>query len=349
VRLVETADALAAAADDILRLRISDRPVVALLLEEVADIVNEFYLAVALDRTAGRPVLLFSRSGGVEVEGATESGPGDMVRVPVDPLLGLREFQVRRVSGAAGLSEVLTPSLESIVRSIWRIYGERDATLVEINPLCVTRVGERPMEAESLVAVDAKISLDDNASFRHTALHPAGAGHEALAERAREAGLAYVRLDGNVGVLGKGAGLVMTLIDLLADAGSTAANFLDIGGGASQQRIESALEVLLDDERLDALLVAVFGGITRCDDVARALLSAVGRRDEVPPVVLHLAGTNAALAAGIVAGEARPGIITAGSLRDAVQRASEIAANEARVTAPLAKNRGPAPDPAAAR
>jgi len=327
VRRVASAAELKHAAEDILRLHIGGKPVVSLLLEQALDIIHEYYLAVALDRAARRPVLLFSPHGGVDVERDAGSSPHGMVRIPIDPLLGLRDFQVRSLVAAAGLSNGLRSSLERAVRVLWKLYLDCDATLVEINPLSVARVESDESDGHALLAVDAKVSLDDSARFRQKMHYGVSANDGDPEVRAREAGFSYVRLEGNVGVMGNGAGLVMALIDQLADAGGRAADFLDIGGGASRQRIEAALDVLLGDERLAVLLIVVFGGITRCDEVARGLLSALDGRELAPPVVVQLSGTNAALAADLLAEEAGPNVVTAPSLSEAVDRAAEIAAH----------------------
>jgi succinyl-CoA synthetase beta subunit len=251
-----------------------------------------------------------------------------MIRVPIDPLLGLRAYQIRRLISAAGLHGSLSTSLASIVRALWGLYRDRDATLAEINPLGVVRAPEGVSDGGSLVAVDAKITLDDSAHFRRRT-GPAHADQSDLEGRAREAGFSYVRLEGDIGVLGNGAGLMMTLVDLLTDAGGRAADFLDIGGGASRERIEAALDILLDDERLKVLLVVVFGGITRCDEVALGLLAALADREAAPPVVVQLSGTNAELAADLLAQRSGPAIMRTRSLAQAVMRAAELAAGSA--------------------
>jgi succinyl-CoA synthetase beta subunit len=176
-------------------------------------------------------------------------------------------------------------------------------------------------------AVDAKVSLDDSAGFRRRP-HPQATA-DGLEEHARKAGFAYVRLDGDIGIMGNGAGLVMTLLDMLADAGGNAADFLDIGGGASQQRIEAALDILLDDARIAVVLLVVYGGITRCDEVARGLLAVLESRESTPPLVVQLSGTNAAEAAGLLAERVGPEVVIADSLRDAVNLALEITARRA--------------------
>lgn len=325
IRRVCHADDLAQVAGDILSLCINGKAVVSLLLEESLDLARELYLAVALDRTARRPVLLFSTQGGVDVEQGAAAGRQGMVRVPIDPLLGLRDYQVRTVSAASGFRGELERAMDQTVRRLWELYLSCDATLAEINPLGLVRTADGEPGTGALVALDAKVSLDDNARFRSSA-RPGLAAPDGPEDRAREAGLSYVRLEGDIGVLGNGAGLVMTLIDLIARAGGRAANFLDMGGGASRDRIEKALDILLDDERVKVLLVVIFGGITRCDEVTRGLVSALEDRASVPPVVVQLDGTNAALAAQVLAERENPDIIATEDLSQAVRRAAKIAA-----------------------
>ena len=229
------------------------------------------------------------------------------MRQHIDPLTGLRDAQIAELVDRAGLSGGLADQFAKLVRDLWRLFCAHDATLVEINPLCVTRAG-------GLLALDAKVTLDSNAAFRH----PEWADYETDADererRAAAAGINYVSLDGDIGVLGNGAGMVMSTLDLIAEAGGAAANFLDVGGGAREARIAAALDLILADQRVRALCVTIFGGITRCDEVAHALVNVLAARGAAGaglPVVVRLDGNGAAEGRRIVAQAALPGVQTA--------------------------------------
>jgi succinyl-CoA synthetase beta subunit len=285
VRFVPDQDELHAATTEMLAMTIAGKPVVGMLLEEAIEIAAEYYLAIVLDRSARRPLLIFSRQGGMDIEQVARNDPAGLQRVPIDPLLGLRDFQVRSLCLQAGLEFEHWQALIGVAQSLWLLYQSKDATLVETNPLCLTRQG-------SFVALDAKVSIDSNALFRHPEFALLPGADDERERRAKEAGFAYVSLDGEIGVLGNGAGLVMSLLDGIAVAGGRAANFLDVGGGATHEQIAKALEIVLSDDRVRVLLCAIFGGITRCDEVARGLLSALEATDAGLPVVATLTGTH---------------------------------------------------------
>ena len=285
VRLAADPHELHAATRDILGMTIAGKSVVAVLLEQAIEIAAEFYLAIALERSARRPLLIFSTQGGMDIEQVARNDPAALRRSPIDPLLGLRDFQVRSLCLQTGLEFEHWQALVEAAQSLWQLYRAKDATLVELNPLCLTRQG-------SLVALDAKVTIDANAFYRHPEFASLRGTESERERRAKEAGFAYVSLDGDIGVLGNGAGLVMSLLDAIEVAGGHAANFLDVGGGATHEQIAKALEILLSDDRVRVLLVAIFGGITRCDEVARGLLSALEARNASLPVVASLTGTQ---------------------------------------------------------
>jgi succinyl-CoA synthetase beta subunit len=332
VRLCQTRDEVEAAATEILATTIKDKVVEAVLVEEAADIAREMYLSIALSRAARGPVLVFAREGGVDIEDLAHRDPSAIVRRPVDPLLGLCDYQVRDVLAAAGLprKSYAGRALDATVRAAWSLYLESDATLIEINPLALTQDGV-------VVCLDSKVTVDDSALFRHpdfAALAEASA--DAREAKAHRAGLAFVELDGDIGVLGNGAGLVMSTIDQIAAAGGAAADFCDIGGGARAKVVADALEVILAGGHVAAVLVSIFGGITRCDEVARGLVQVFGESKVDVPVIVRLDGTAAADGRSVLAEAGLGGVTVAGSAAEAV----ELAVAAARGGPPAATTNG---------
>ena len=302
IRVCRAAGEVEAAADAILGMSIRGHVVRTLLVEQGVEVEREMYLAISSSRAVRGPVLIFCREGGVDIEEVARRDPSALVRTPVDPLLGLCDYQVRDVVAAAGLGAAANAAgvpagqaLAAVVRSLWRLYHDRDATLTEVNPLVLTKQGE-------VVCLDSKVTIDDNALYRQADL-TRDEGEDGREGKARRAGLAFVPLDGDIGVLGNGAGLVMSTIDQIAAAGGLAADFCDIGGGARAEVVAAALELILAEKRVSALLVSVFGGITRCDEVARGLIDVLGARRLEVPVVVRLDG-NAAAEGGAVLAEA---------------------------------------------
>jgi succinyl-CoA synthetase beta subunit len=256
-------------------------------VERSSDIEREYYFSITFDRGAKRPLLMLTTAGGIDIEEVAASTPERLARLHLDPLIGFQPFHARRLCFDAGIPADEMRQAGDIMAAAYRAFVETDAMLVEINPLIVTPDGE-------LRALDSKYTVDDNALFRH----PDIAEMRDLAalppeERmARERGVTYVKLDGYVGILGNGAGLVMSTLDVVAGAGGQPANFLDVGGGAQADEIVTAMEVLLSDPNVRAVLFNVFGGITRCDEVARGILTALERLDVRVPIVVRLDGTN---------------------------------------------------------
>lgn len=258
-----------------------------LYVEKASEIAEEYYAAVLLDRGAKQLLVMLSRMGGMDVEEVAASDPEAIVQVHVDPLVGFQAFHGRRLAFEAGIAADLVRPVGSILERLYRVFVEEDATLVEVNPLLVT--GDR-----EVVALDAKVTVDGNALFRHpdvAELRDPGA-EDPQERMAEERGLTYVKLDGNIGILGNGAGLVMSTLDVVAQAGGRPANFLDAGGGSKAEAITSAVEVILSNESVSAVLFNIFGGITRCDEVARGLVTAFGQLDVKVPFVVRLDGTN---------------------------------------------------------
>jgi len=319
VRMAADEMQLVAAARDILEMAIQGRRVAALLVEEAVAIERELYLAVTLDRHRRCPLLLFSTRGGMDIEEVAREEPQALLSAPIDPLTGVRDDQVERVVDAAtagvegGDARALGESLTEVVRRVWELYRSKDATLVEINPLVVCASGQ-------VLALDAKVSLDDNALYRHSGMEEWRGVEDERERRAAEAGVKYVSLDGDVGVLGNGAGLVMSTLDLIAGAGGRPANFCDVGGGARAQQVVAALAVVLSDTRVRAVLVNIFGGLTRGDEVARGLLDGLAAAGATLPVVVRLDGNQAEQGRALIAAAELANVAAAADVDDAVER-----------------------------
>jgi succinyl-CoA synthetase beta subunit len=320
VKLAGSPDEAAAVADEILGMDIKGMTVRKVLVGPAADIVREYYLAAVVDRAARRILMIGSAEGGVEIEQVAETDPDAIVRRHADPLLGLLDFQARDLIFALGLGEHLRAAV-SIAKGLVRTMTAYDADLVEINPLAIVREpGADGTGQERLVCLDAKITLDDSALARHPGLEDLrDPDEEAPADReAREAGLTFIKLDGSIGCMVNGAGLAMTTMDLVKRAGGEPANFLDIGGGARADKVAHAMRLILSDPKVEAILVNIFGGITRGDEVARGLIEARARQDREVPMIVRIVGTNAAEAATLLE-EAR--FQTATSLDEAAAKA----------------------------
>jgi len=295
----ETPDQAAQAAERLLGSSLKGELVQAVLVEPLADIAQELYLGLTIDRQARRIALIGSSQGGVDIEETARLHPEALHRALLDPLLGLRPFHSARLARAMGLPRPLWSSLSAVADALYRVAREKDALLVEINPLVVTAAG-------TLSALDAKMIIDDNALFRQRhplAADPAQAASlprdefsaESPEDRlAREAGISYIKLAGHVGCMVNGAGLAMATMDLIKLCGGEPANFTDIGGGARAERVAVALQIILSDPQVKAVLINIFGGITRCDEVARGILSALDQVQTRVPFVVRLVGTNEA-------------------------------------------------------
>ncbi len=320
VKLASSPDEAAGVADAILGMDIKGMTVRKILVGPAADIVREYYLAAVVDRAERKILLMGSAEGGVEIEHVAETNPDAIIRRHADPLLGLLDFQARDLAFAIGLGEHLRAAV-SIAKGLVRTMTAYDADLVEINPLAVVREpGSDGGSPERLVCLDAKITLDDSALARHPGLEDLRDPDEEAPEdrEAREAGLTFIKLDGSIGCMVNGAGLAMTTMDLVKRAGGEPANFLDIGGGARADKVAHAMRLILADAKVDAILVNIFGGITRGDEVARGLIEARAQQDRDVPMVVRIVGTNAAEAA-VLLEEAR--FQTATSLDEAAAKA----------------------------
>jgi len=275
-------------AEDILKLTIKGLPVRKVLVDQAADIKDEIYLGITNDRSARKPVIMASAEGGVDIEEVARKTPKKIIKCHIDPLMGLQSYQSRDLAAGIDLPRDLWRAFGKIAHGLWQAYIGSDATLAEINPLVVTGEGQ-------LLAVDGKMVLDDNALFRHPDLEKyrdLDVDKEAEIQ-AREHGLSFIKLGGNIGCMVNGAGLAMTTMDIIKLFGGEPANFLDIGGGASSEKVAAALEIILSDSNVKAVLFNIFGGITRCDLVAKGILEALKHVKTEVPMVVRLVGTNA--------------------------------------------------------
>jgi succinyl-CoA synthetase beta subunit len=263
------------------------RVVRKVLVEEALQTDRELYLGITLDRSRARPIVIASKSGGMEIEEVAARDPKAVVREPVDPALGMFPFQARRLAFDLGLAGDAFKQGTALMQALFRAYLETDASLAEINPLLVTQAGR-------VLALDAKMNFDDNALFRHADIREMRdlAEEDPLEVEASKFGLNYIKLDGNVGCMVNGAGLAMATMDLVKLAGGEPANFLDVGGGASEEQVKNAFRIILSDSNVRAILINIFGGIMRCDIIARGVVAAVREMGLSLPVVVRLEGTN---------------------------------------------------------
>lgn len=307
-------------ATQILGMEIKGLPVRKVLVDEAANIETEIYLGITNDRAERKPVMMGSSAGGVEIEQVARESPEKIVKVHIDPLLGLRDYQARDLAVGIDLPRDHWRTFSQIARGLWQAYLDSDATLAEINPLVITS-GNR------LLAVDGKMVLDDNALFRHIQLaEMRDLDVEAKAEtEARKYSLSYIKLDGQIGCMVNGAGLAMATMDIIKLLGGKPANFLDIGGGASSDKVAAALRIILSDPNVKAVLFNIFGGITRGDEVARGIITALGEVKTKVPMVARIVGTNAEDGRQILA---EANMITAATLVEAAEKAVAAARGE---------------------
>ena len=322
VKLAGSAEDAERVAGEILGMDIKGMTVRKVLVGPAADIVKEFYLAAVLDRAERGILLMGSAEGGVEIEHVAETNPGAIIRRHAHPLLGLQDFAARELAFTMGLGAHLKAAV-AIAKGLVTTMKAYDADLVEINPLAIVReIGPDGASIERLVCLDAKVTLDDSALARHPGLEELRDPDEEAPEDkvAREAGLTFIELDGTIGCMVNGAGLAMATMDLVKRAGGEPANFLDIGGGARADKVAAAMALILADPKVNAILVNIFGGITRGDEVAQGLIEARAQQTRDVPMVVRIVGTNAAEAAALLE-EAR--FQTAGSLDEAAAKAVE--------------------------
>ncbi|MCX4987446.1 ADP-forming succinate--CoA ligase subunit beta [Streptomyces sp. NBC_00568] len=315
VRLAEDPAAAERTARQILGTDINGHPVRTVMLAQPADIESEFYVSYVLDRAAGQFLAIASAEGGTEIEEVAATRPESVARVPVDPVEGVTSAKANEIVRAAGLP----PRTADILMRLWQVLTREDALLVEVNPLVRTVQGH-------LLALDGKVTLDDNARFRQTRWGEQDERHDDPLEAAAAAkGLNYVKLDGEVGVIGNGAGLVMSTLDVVAGCGARPANFLDIGGGASARVMSDGLSVVLSDPDVKSVLVNVFGGITACDAVADGIVRALDAVRPTKPLVVRLDGNNAVRGRAVLDDRAHPLVRQATTMDDAARLAARLA------------------------
>src|SRR5438270_8163290 len=301
-----------------------------LWIEKASDIASEYYASAIFDRSAKAPLVMLSTKGGMDIEEVADSDPDAIARLHVDPLLGFQDFHGRRLCFEAGVDGDVVRPVGAMLAKLYDVFIAEDATLVEVNPLIVTPAGEDDGK-RSVVALDAKVTLDDNALFRH----PENASLRDLSaedpqERmAKERGLTYVKLDGDIGILGNGAGLVMSTLDVVAQAGGSPANFLDAGGGSKADAITSAVEVILSNPNVKAVLFNIFGGITRGDEVAKGLIEAFAQVKPQVPFVVRLDGTNDEEGRRLLSEANLPNVHTESTMDGAAEKVVELAASTA--------------------
>jgi len=317
IRLVKTPDEAEEEASKILGNKIKGLPIQNLLVEKAVNIRQEIYFGITNDRLAGKPVMIASGEGGVDIEEIACTMPDKIIKVHINPLLGLRDFQVRGIAAEINLQRENWRKFLQIGRGLWQAFCDIDATLAEINPLVVTNEGH-------LFAVDGKITIDDNALFRQRDLiDMRDLSAESPEEiEARKFDLSYIRLTGNIGCLVNGAGLAMATMDNIKICGGEPANFLDIGGGASSEKVSAALKIIMSDPNIKTVLINIFGGITRCDEVARGILTALEDHNLNVPMVIRLVGTNAEEGKKLLSDQNQ---ITADTLFEATQLAVQTA------------------------
>jgi succinyl-CoA synthetase beta subunit len=290
-------------------------------VEKASQIAEEYYAAVVFDRSARAPMVMLSRMGGMDVEEIAERDPNAIVRIHVDPLLGFQDFHGRRLAFDSGIADDVIRPVGSLLTKLYETFIEEDAMLVEVNPLLVTA-------DRDVMALDAKVTVDGNSLYRHpdTAALRNVSAEDPQEQMAKERNLTFVKLDGNIGILGNGAGLVMSTLDVVAQAGGKPANFLDAGGGSKADAIVNAVEVILSNPNVTAVLFNIFGGITRCDEVARGLVTAFQQLNPQVPFVVRLDGTNDVEGRALLAEANLPNVFTETTMDGAAQKVVELAA-----------------------
>jgi len=320
IKLAADATEAEALAAEILGMDIKGHTVRIVLIEEVSDITAEWYVSFTLDRGAKQHLAMVSSKGGMDIEAVAAEDPDAVAKMHIDPVMGLTDWQARELVYRAGLDRASARISAGVLQKLYRAFVALDCDLVEVNPLILTGGGE-------VLALDSKVSLDSNGFFRHRDFEAFRADftEDPLEEMARERDLNFIKLEGSVGIIGNGAGLVMSTLDVVSLVGGSAANFLDVGGGAGADTIRNALDVLTKDEAVRAVLINIFGGITRGDLVAQGIVDALGSLDLPWPIVVRLDGTNAEEGRAILAEAASESVVPAATMREAAEKAVELA------------------------
>jgi succinyl-CoA synthetase beta subunit len=312
IKLAKTPDEARAAAEQIIGMEIKGLKVEKVLVEEAADIKEEYYLGITTDRAARRNIVMVSKEGGIEIEVVAEENPEAIARLHLDPAVGLQDFHIRQLGFEANLPPLALKGMGAFLKALYKVYLDYDCSLAEINPLVLTGEGK-------LIAADSKIVLDDNALFRHPELaqYREEQEEDEIEAEAHRRGLTYVRLDGDIGIIGNGAGLVMTTLDVVKREGGSPANFLDIGGGAKAELVTKAIDTVLLDKNVKGIFFNIFGGITRGDEVAKGMLEAIATMDIKIPIVVRLTGTRAAEGLALLEGST---LIGAETMQEGAQK-----------------------------
>ncbi|HRA00269.1 MAG TPA: ADP-forming succinate--CoA ligase subunit beta [Thermoflexales bacterium] len=319
VKVAKTLDEVEAKAKDILALSIKDIPVEKVLIDPAANIKHEIYLGVTMDRPNRRALLMASAAGGMDIEEVAATTPEKIIRVHVDPFIGMPDYLARDVAVNLGLPKELWSDFVAIALGLVKCYAEKDCSLAEINPLAIVEQDGK----QKLLALDGKMVIEDNALYRHPELEAIrNPDEETAAEKtARETGINFISLDGTIGCMVNGAGLAMATMDIVNFYGGTPANFLDVGGGAKADKVASAMRLILSDQKVRGVLINIFGGITRCDEVAKGVVEAMNIVKPTVPIVVRLVGTNQEEGNRILASA---NMATASTLGEAAQKVVEL-------------------------
>ena len=320
IKLADSPEEAEDIAAHILGMDIKGHVVKRVLVERAGDIKAEYYCSFLLDRSSRDFFGMMSARGGVDIEEVAATHPDAIATVHIDPLLGMSEFHARRLVFGSRIHPEARKAAVALLPKMYRAFVDMDASLVEVNPLVLTGEGR-------VVALDAKVTLDDSATYRHQIIEELKAAHEIPEQErlAKEKGLNFIKLEGDVGIIGNGAGLVMSTLDVVTDAGGAPANFLDVGGGASAEILSAGLEVITSNPEVKSVFVNIFGGITRCDLVAEGILNALGRLDVKVPLVVRLDGTNAEQGRKMLADAPHPMLVTVDTMLGAAAKAVELA------------------------
>jgi len=320
IRVAKTSQEARELATYIMGMTIHEMKVHKVLVEEAVRINREIYIAITIDRELAVPVIIASSAGGIDIEETAEESPDSIFRLEINPVLGVQAFHARRLAGLLDIPREQDRTFLNLVSMLWKAFTDNDALLVEINPLVIT-------EKQHLLALDAKMEIDENALFRHPELAESRdlEMEDNIETEARKFGLSYIRMPGSVGCLVNGAGLAMVTMDLIKASGGEPANFLDVGGGASSEKVAAALKIILSDLNIKSVLINIFGGITRCDEVAKGVLSIIKELKVTIPVIIRLEGTNADIASLLLKDA---DVRLCNTLIDAAQTAVKLAVSE---------------------
>jgi succinyl-CoA synthetase beta subunit len=320
IKLAGSPEEAGEVAAQILGMTIKGHVVKRVLVERAGEIDSEYYCSFLLDRSERKFLGMMSAKGGIDIEEVAATDPDAIARVHIDPLLGISDFHARELVFGAKIDEAARTEAIALLPKLYRAFVELDASLIEVNPLVLTGEGR-------VVALDAKVSLDDSAAYRHPIYDELRAAHEVPEQErlAKEKGLNFIKLDGDIGIIGNGAGLVMATLDVVKAAGGEPANFLDVGGGAGADVLSAGLEVITSNPDVKSVLVNIFGGITRCDLVAEGIIDALNRLEVKVPIVVRLDGTNAEQGRKMLADAPHPLLQTASTMLEAAEKAVELA------------------------